>query len=152
QCLGRAHLGADRELAFGEAIATVFLELGLGAVGLRTAGAERALVHLAAHAERAGLRELRRAERACVEAVAAADAEVLVVQHDAVVGAVEAVDRAHRHARRVRAVHAGDRHRALAGDAVVDGNHAAAVHAPRDLVLLLAGGDAAVTLDAALGV
>ena len=119
---------------------------------LGAAGAERALVHLAAHAEGAGLRKLRRAERAGVEAVAAADAQVLVVQHDAFFGAVEAVDRAHRHARRVRAVHAGDRDRALAGHAVVDRDDAPAVHAPGDVVLLLAGGDAAVALDAALGV
>src|SRR5213595_2871377 len=98
---------------------------------LRSAGAERALVHLAAQAEGARLRELRRAERARVEAVAAADAEVLVVQHHAVIGAVEAVDRADRHARRVRAVHAGDRDRLLgAHHAVVQRDDAAAVHAP----------------------
>src|SRR3989454_265685 len=128
-------------------------ELCLAAVGFRAAGAEGALVHLAAQAERTGLRELRRTERAGVEAVAAADAQVLVVQHDAVVGAVEAVDRAHRHARRVRAVHAGHRDRFLgADDAVIDGHHAAAVDAPRHFVLLLACGDAAVALDAALGV
>ena len=36
--------------------------------------------------------------------------------------------------------------------AVVDGHDAAAVHAPRHLVLVLAGGDAAVALDAALGI
>src|SRR5207249_7275879 len=103
--------------------------------------------------EGAGLRELRRAERAGVEAIAATDAQVLVVQNHALVGAVETVDRAHRHARGVRAVHAGDRDRLLgADDAVVDGDHAAAVHAPGNLVLVLAGGHAAVALDAALGV
>ena len=59
------------------------LVLRRGCCPLRAAGAEGALVHLAAHAESAALRELRRAERAGVEAVAAADAEVLVVQHDA---------------------------------------------------------------------
>jgi len=47
QRLGRAHLGADRQLALGETIAAVLLELRLGLVGLRPAGAERALVHLA---------------------------------------------------------------------------------------------------------
>src|SRR5690606_31767689 len=118
QGLGRAHLGAGRQLAFGEAVAAILLELGLGAVLVGTAGTEGALVHLAAHAEGAGLRELRRAERAGVEAVAATDAQVLVVQHHALVGAVEAVDRADRHAGRVGAVHAGDRDRALAGHAV----------------------------------
>src|SRR5207247_7393603 len=96
--LGRAHLGAGRQLAFGEAVAAVLLELGLAAVGLGAAGAEGALVHLAAQAEVAVGRKLRRAERAGVAAVAAADADVLVVQHHALVGAVEAVDRAHRHA------------------------------------------------------
>ena len=49
-------------------------------------------------------------------------------------------------------MHAGDRHRALAGNAVVDGDDAAAVHAPGNLVFLLARGDAAVALDAAFGV
>src|SRR2546425_1213436 len=93
------------------------------------------------------------AQRAGVEAVAAADAQVLVVQHYAVLGLEEAVNRAHRHARRIRAVHAGHRDRFLgADDAVVDGHHAAAVYAPRHFVLLLACGDAAVALDAALGV
>src|SRR6185436_15012986 len=153
QRLGRAHLGARRQLALGQAVAAVFLELRRALILLRAAGAEGALVHLAAQAERAGLRELRRAERAGVEAVAAADAQVLVVQHHAVVGAVEAVHRAHRHAGRVRAVHASHRDRLLgAHHAVVDGDDAAAVHAPRHLVLVLAGGHAAVALDAALGV
>src|SRR6185436_1018135 len=65
QRLGGAHLGAHRQLAFGETIAAVLLVLGFGVVGFRAAGAERALVHLAAHAERPGLRKLRRAERTC---------------------------------------------------------------------------------------
>src|SRR6185436_11171036 len=150
--LGRAHFGADRQLAFGETVAAVLLELGFGVVGLGAAGAERALVHLAAHPEGARLRELRRAERTRVEAVAAADAEILVVEDDAVVGAIEAVDGAHRHAGRVRAVHARDRDRPLAGHAVVDGDDAPPVDAPRNLVLLLARGHAAVALDAAFGI
>jgi hypothetical protein len=49
-------------------------------------------------------------------------------------------------------VHAGHRDRALAGHAVVDRDDAAAVDAPGHLVLVLAGGDAAVAFDAALGV
>src|SRR5439155_23903443 len=135
QRLRRAHLGAGGQLAFGQAVAPVLLELRLRAVGLGAAGAEGALVHLAAHAESAGCRELRRAERAGVAAVAAADADVLVVQHHALFGAIEAVDRADRHAGRVGAVHASDRHRALARHAVIEGHHAAAIHAPRHLVL-----------------
>src|SRR5206468_12109645 len=151
--LGRAHLGASRELALREAVRAVFRELLLRQVLLRTARAEGAFVHLAAQTEGAGLRELRRAERAGVEAVAAADAQVLVVQHHTLVGAVETVDRAHRHAGRIRAVHAGDRDRLLgADDAVVQRDDPAAVHAPGHFVLVLAGGDAAVALDAALGV
>src|SRR5690606_34489440 len=125
---------------------------GGGMVLLRTAGAEGALVHLAAAAKVARLRILRRPERTGVEAVAAADAEVLGVQDHAFVGLVEAVDRTDRHARRVGAVHAGHGDRALARLAVVDGHHAAAVHAPGDLVLVLARRDAGVALDAALGV
>jgi formate dehydrogenase iron-sulfur subunit len=48
QGLGRAHLGAQGEFAFGQAVAAVFLELGDRAVGLRAAAAEGAFVHLAA--------------------------------------------------------------------------------------------------------
>src|SRR5438552_13636975 len=63
QRLGRAHLGAERQLAFREAVGAVLLVLLLGAVGLRTARAIGALVHLAARAEIADPRILRRAER-----------------------------------------------------------------------------------------
>src|SRR4029077_10753154 len=80
QRLGRAHFGAGRQLAFGQAVAAILREFLGRTVLFRAACAERALVHLAAHAERARLRKLRRAERAGVEAIAAADAQVLVVQ------------------------------------------------------------------------
>src|ERR1051326_5200153 len=73
-------------------------------------------------------------------------------RHRGVGRGVEAVHRAHRRARRIGAVHASHRHRALAGPAVVDGHDAAAVDAPRHLVLVLAGGDAGVALDAAIRV
>ena len=124
----------------------------LAGVGLGAAGAERALVHLAAHAEGARLRELRRAERAGVEAVAAADAKVLAVQHHALGHLVDAVHRAHRDARRVGAVHAGDRDGLLALEAVVQRHDPPAVDAPGHLVLVLAGDGAGVALDAALDV
>src|SRR5205085_10855475 len=135
--------------ALAEAVASVLAALLVRVVRLGAARAERALVHLAAHREGAGLRELRRAERARVEAVAAADAEVLVVQHDALLRLVEAVDGAHGHARRIGAMHARDRDRLLgADDAIVDGDDAPAIDAPRHLVLALARGDAGVTFDA----
>src|SRR5207302_10563818 len=148
QRLGRAHLGAQRQLAFGEPVGPVFCEFGLGAVRFRPAGAVSALVHLAARAEIPDPGILRRAERAGVEAIAAADAEVLGVQHHAVGGGVEAVHRADRGAGRVGAVHAGHRNRTFARFAVVDRDHATAVDAPRHIVLVLAGGDAGVALDA----
>src|SRR5690606_2723950 len=107
QGLGRAHLRAERELALGQAVTAVLRELGLGAILFRTAGAEGALVHLAAATEVAGLRELRCPKGTGVEAVAATDAEVLRVQHHTVIGLIEAIDGADRHARRVRAMHAG---------------------------------------------
>src|SRR5204862_1165813 len=110
------------------------------------------LVHLAARPEVADLGILRRAERARVEAVAAADAQILRVQHDGVGRRIEAVHRAHGGAGRVGAVHAGHRDRALAGFAVIDGDDASAVDAPRHLVLVLAGSDAGVAFDAAVGV
>src|SRR5258708_39759288 len=152
QRLGRAHLGASGQLALGDAVAAVFAEFLDGMVLLRAYGAVGALVHLAAQAEGSRLRELRRAERARVEAIAAADAQVLVVQDDLVLRAIEAVDRAHRHAGSVGAVHARDRDRALAGEPVVHRHQAPAVHAPGNFVLLLSTRRTAVALDAALGV
>src|SRR6185312_7033150 len=89
QRLRRAHFGARGKLPFRETIAAVFLELRGRSIGFRASCTERALVHFAADAEGAGLRKLRRAERARVETVAAADAEVLVVEHDTVLGLVE---------------------------------------------------------------
>src|SRR5262249_23680960 len=130
QRLGRAHLGAKRQLALGQAVGAVLLVLRLAAVGFGAAGAEGALVHLAARAEVSDLRILRRAERTGVEAITAADAEVLGVQHHRVGGGVEAVHRAHRGARRVGAVHAGHGDRALAGLAIINGDDAAPVDAP----------------------
>src|SRR5208337_9853 len=116
------------------------------------AGAIRALVHLPARAEIAHLGVLWRAEWAGVEAIAAADAEVLGVQHHAVGRGVEAVHRADRLAGRVGAMHAGHGDRALTRLAVIDGHHTAAVDSPRNLVLVLAGGDAGVALDATVGI
>src|SRR5262249_3258768 len=133
-------------------VPAVLPELGRGEIGLGAAGAERALVHLAAQSERAVLGKLGRAEGAGVEAVAAADAEVLVVQHDAFRGLVEAIDRADRHARCIGAVHAGDRDGFLPRNAVVQRHDAPAVHAPRHLVLVLARRHASVALDATLGI
>src|SRR6185369_7719528 len=118
----------------------------------RAAGAIGALVHLAARTEVADLRILRRAERAGVEAVAAADAQVLGVQHHRVGRGVEAVHRTDRRAGRVGAVHAGHGDRPFARLAVIERDDAPAVDAPRHLVLVLAGGDAGVALDATVGV
>src|SRR5690606_8461109 len=97
----------------------------------------------AAHAESTILRKLRRAEGTGIEAVAAADAQILVMEDHAFGGLVEAVDRTHRHAGRIRAVHAGHRDRLLARQAVVERHHPAPVHAPGHLVLVLAGSHAA---------
>src|SRR5258706_6250221 len=92
QRLGRAHFRARGELPLREAVRAVLRELLSREVLLRAAGAEGALVHLAAHAERAALGILRRAERAGVEAIVAADAHVRVVQEDAVLRLVEVVE------------------------------------------------------------
>src|SRR5689334_4781030 len=77
QRLGRAHLGAERQLALGQTVGAVFGILRGRHVVLGSAGAEGAFVHLAPAAEVADLRVLRRSERAGVEAVTAADAKVL---------------------------------------------------------------------------
>src|SRR3977135_3737986 len=152
QRFGRAHLSAERQLALGQTVGAVLLVLGPRAIRLGSARAIRALVHLAARADITDLGVLWGTERAGVEAIAAADAEILRVQHHAVRGGVEAVHRTDRLARRVGAVHAGHGNRALARLAVIDGNHAPAVDAPRPLVFVLAGGDAGVALDATVGV
>src|SRR5207302_7504124 len=149
------HLGAQWQFAFADPVAAVAALADRGEmVGrfARPAIAEGAFVHLAAAAEIAGLRVLWRAERTGVETVAAADAQILRMEHHAVGRLVEAIDRTHRHAGRVRAMHAGDRDRALAGLAVIECHHPAAIDPPRHLVLVLAGGDAGVALDAAFGV
>src|SRR5579864_569231 len=152
QGLGRAHLCAQRQLALGKTIGAVLLVFYRRAVLLRSAGAVSAFVHLAARAEIADARILWRAERAGVEAIAAADAKILGVQHDAVGRGVEATHRTDRRARRIGAVHAGHRHRAFARPAVVDGDDAPPIDAPRHLVFVLACGDAGVALDATVGV
>src|SRR5688500_10652136 len=48
QRLGRAQFRARRALALGQTVGAVSDDLGLAVVGLRAAGAEGALVHLAA--------------------------------------------------------------------------------------------------------
>src|SRR6202040_2327226 len=87
-----------------------------------------------------------------VEAITASDAEVLGVQHHRVGRGVEAVHRADRRTGRVGAVHAGHGDRALAGLAVIDGDDASAVDAPRPLVFVFTGRDAGVAFDATVGV
>src|SRR5262249_5592505 len=150
QRFGRAHLGACGQLALGEAVRAGFPGLLSRGVLLGPARAERALVPLSPPTPRPRPRELRRARPAGVEAVAPADAQVLVMQHDAFARAIEAVDRTHRHARRIGTVHARDRDRLLARLPIVDRDHPPAVHAPGHVVRILAGGDATVALDAAL--
>src|ERR1700731_2782943 len=140
QRLGRAHLGAQRQLAFEQPVGAVFAVFLDAAGHFRAvaAGTESAFVHLAARAEVADLRILRRAERAGVETIAAADAQVLRVQHHALGGRYDAGDRADRRARRVGAMHARHRDRTFARLAVIDGDDAPAVDPPWHLVLVLA--------------
>src|SRR3546814_17399261 len=59
QGLGRAHLRTERQLALGQTVAAVLLELGRRVLRFRPAGPEGALVHLAAAAAVARLRVLR---------------------------------------------------------------------------------------------
>src|SRR5260370_37617033 len=81
QRLGRAHLGANRQLALGETVCAVFGVLRRSGVCLRPARAIGALVHLAARPEVSNLRVLRRAERTCIKAVSPTDAKVLGLNH-----------------------------------------------------------------------
>src|SRR5882757_7448158 len=95
QRFGGAHLGAQRQFALGNTVGAVFLEFLAAAGGLRAAaaGAIGAFVHLAARAEVADARVLRGAKRAGVKAVAATDAQILRMQHDAVRVRKDAADR-----------------------------------------------------------
>src|SRR5215475_9028528 len=74
----------------------------------------------------------------------------LSVQHYGVCRGVKAIYRANCGARCIGAVHAGHRYRTFAWFPVIKRDNAAAVDAPRYLVLT--GGDARVALDAAVGV
>src|SRR5437868_4799295 len=152
QRLGRAHFGAERQLALGEAVRAILLVLFLAAVGLGAAGAVGAFIHLAARAEIPDLGILRGTEWTGVETIAAADAQVLGMKHDAVGRRIEAIHRAYRRAGCVGAVHAGHGNRALARLAVVDSDDTTPIDAPGHLVLVLAGGDAGIALDATVGV
>src|SRR5258708_6894741 len=151
---GGAHLGAERQLALAETVRAIFGVFRGAARGFRpaAAGAVGAFVHLATGAEIADPRILRRPEGTGIEAVAAADAQILVVEDDPVFRREDAFGRADRRAGGVGAMHAGHGDRTFAGLAVVDGDDPPAVDAPGDLVLVLAGGDAGVAIDAALGV
>src|SRR6201996_837148 len=98
QRLGRAHLGAERQLSFGKTVRTIFLVFLLAPIRFGTASAVGALVHFSARAEISDLRVLRRSERTGVEAIAATDAQILGVKHDTVIRRVDAIHRAHRRA------------------------------------------------------
>ena len=152
QRFGGAHFGAQWQLAFGQPVSAVLFVFFLAVIGLWAACAVGAFVHLAAGAEIADPRILRRAERTRVEAVAAADAQVLGVQHDAIRGSVEAVDRTDRLAWRISAMHARHRYGSFARFTIIDGDDASAINAPRHFVLVLARGDAGIALDATVGV
>src|SRR5258708_13591939 len=105
---------------------------------LGPACAKSAFIHFPARAEIAHLGILRRAEWARVEAITAANALILGMQHDAICGGVDALDRTNRLAGRIGAVHTGHRHRTLARLAVIDRDNASALEAPRHLVSVLA--------------
>ena len=150
--LGRTHLGADGQLAFCDPVAPILGEFGGRMRFLGATGAEGALVHLAAAAKVAGLRELRRAKGARIKAITTPDAEVLGVEHHPFLVLVKAVCRADRHTGRIGTVHAGHRDRPFTGVTIIDGDHAAAVDAPGHFMLVLTRRDTGVAFNAALGV
>src|SRR5258708_28412167 len=84
QRLGGAHLRAQRQLALEHAVGAVLVVFLDAAGNFRpaAAGAIGALVHLAARAEVAEHRILRRAERAGVKAITAAEATILTIRDD----------------------------------------------------------------------
>src|SRR6201991_4087464 len=84
QRLGRAHLGANRQFALDKTIGAILGVFCRRIVVFRSTCAVSALVHLAARAEVSDLRILGCTERTGVEAISAADAEVLRVKYDAV--------------------------------------------------------------------
>src|SRR5207245_10991151 len=121
-----------------------------GGFGSSATSAVGAFVHLAARTKIANLRILRRAEWAGVKAITATDAQILVMQHDAIFRRIDAGDRTDGGTWRIGAVHAGHRHRPLAGSSGIDGHDAAAIDAAWHLAVDLAAADADVALDAAV--
>src|ERR1700737_738034 len=69
------------------------------------------------------------------------------MEHDTILGRINATHWAHGRTGRISTMHAGHRYRALAGFAVIDGNDAPTVDAPRHLILVLACGDAGIAVD-----
>src|ERR1700723_623740 len=154
QRFGRAHFGAERQLSLREPVGAVLLEFLGAAAYFRPAAAraESTFIHFAARAEVADVRILRRAEWACIETVTTTDAQILRMQHHPFFGGKDAGHRADRGARRVGAMHAGHRDRALPRQTVIKRHHPAPIDAPGHLILVLARGDARVAVDAAVGV
>jgi hypothetical protein len=74
------------------------------------------------------------------------------MEDDAVGRCDETVHWTHRLTRGVRAVHARHRDRSFAGLAVVDRDDTPSIDAPRNFMLVLAGGDASIALDATVAV
>src|ERR1700730_2045310 len=133
QRFGRAHLRAQRQLALQQAVCAILLVFldASGNFWSAAACAIGALVHLAARSEVADHGILRCAERAGVEAIAAADAQILGVEDDTLICRENAAHGTHGRTRRVGAVHACHGNRALAGLSVVEGDNAPAVDPPR---------------------
>src|SRR5262249_58178859 len=95
---------------------------------------------------------LRCPERTRIEAIAAADAQILGVKHDTVVRRVDAIHWAHRRAWGVGAVHTGHGDGTLAWPAVIEGDNATPVDAPGHLVLVLPRRDTGIALDPTVAV
>src|SRR5260370_381472 len=140
QRFGRAHLRAHRQLALGETIGAVFVVFLRRVVGLGPAGAIGALVHLAAGAEIAYARVLRRAERAGVDG----DGVGTLGEHDRI-GALRIF------AAQILALVPAAEVERHPGDALADALGDQGLHAPPRGVLDPRDPDPAAVLDAAVG-
>src|SRR5690625_2757672 len=149
----RADFGAERQPAFGDPVRAIEPEFLGRAVRFWPPGAIGAFVHDTARTELGLPGVLGSPERACIEAVAAADARLLVMEHHADIRLIDAGGRADSDTGRIGAMHTayGDGP-LLARHAVIDRDNAPPQHAPGNLVLVLADAGAGHALDAALGV
>jgi hypothetical protein len=95
---------------------------------------------------------LRSTERTGIKTISASDAQILVVEHNAVIGGVKTVHRTDGGTRGIRAMHAGYGYGFFTPFTVSDGDDVSPVHPPWNFMFVVAGRNTGITLDAAFDI